>query len=118
MYQPAFVYDYTSISESGARWIVDHTDWQLIGLDYLSVTTWDDNTIGHQLMLGKVGHPCCNGVRRDSQPERVLAPACCLPQNLRLMRKQSASDQHAGYVARISTFHCRVLAEVADCAGS
>lgn len=54
MYKPEFVYDYTSISASGARWIVENTDWQLIGLDYLSVTTWDDNTIGHQLMLGKV----------------------------------------------------------------
>ena len=64
MYQPAFVYDFTSISESGARWIVDHTDWQLIGLDYLSVTTWDDNTIGHQLMLGKVDrHGCTHRVQ-------------------------------------------------------
>ena len=58
MYQPEFVYDYTSISESGARWIVENTGWQLVGLDYLSVNTWDDNTVGHQLMLGKVRCLC------------------------------------------------------------
>lgn len=51
--QPAFQSDYTSITTDGSQWLVDNTDWRLIGIDYLGVSTYDDCTPGHQIMLGK-----------------------------------------------------------------
>ena len=54
MHTTRFVPSYTSITESGARWIVANTSFTLVGLDYLGVATYEDNTIVHQLMLGKV----------------------------------------------------------------
>lgn len=55
----AFISDYTSITTDGSQWLIDHTDWHLIGIDYLGVSTYEDCTPGHQLMLGKVRHRVC-----------------------------------------------------------
>ena len=81
MYRPEFVSDFSSISASGAQWIVSNTGWQLIGLDYLSVTTYEDNTVGHQLMLGKVSScrdkpqkSCCFVCQHGN---RRLHSRCC-----------------------------------------
>ncbi|KAK9807178.1 hypothetical protein WJX73_004362 [Symbiochloris irregularis] len=53
LHKTAFHTDYTSISADGSAWLVKHTDWKLIGIDYLSVSTYEDNVEGHQIMLGK-----------------------------------------------------------------
>lgn len=54
MHQRAFDSSWTAFTADGARWLVDHTDIRLIGIDYLSVATMADLTGPHDIILGAV----------------------------------------------------------------
>ena len=54
MQQRAFDYSYTAFTADGAQWLVDNTDIQLIGIDYLSIAIHDDLTGPHDIVLGAV----------------------------------------------------------------
>lgn len=57
MHQRAFDSSWTAFTAGGARWLVDHTDIRLIGIDYLSVATMADLTGPHDIILGAVRAP-------------------------------------------------------------
>ncbi len=55
MKQRAFVTDYTSFTADGARWLVQHRpSVRLVGIDYLTVATYDDLKAPHEALLGSV----------------------------------------------------------------
>lgn len=43
--------DFCALSAAGARWCVDH-GLHLVGMDYLSATTYEDSLDGHRALLG------------------------------------------------------------------
>lgn len=55
MEQRQFVPDYTSLTADGAQWLVaKRPSVQLLGIDYLTVATYDDLKTPHEILLGKV----------------------------------------------------------------
>lgn len=54
MHQTPFVSDYTAMTEDGAQWILDHTDIQLVGIDYTSIAHYDDLKGPHLAFLPNV----------------------------------------------------------------
>ena len=55
MEQRSFVTDYTSFDAGGAAWLVaNRPDVQSIGIDYLTVATYDDLRTPHEVLLDKV----------------------------------------------------------------
>lgn len=54
----AFVPDYTSFTPAGAAWLVQHRpSVRLVGIDYLTVATYDDLKTPHEHLLGAVRLP-------------------------------------------------------------
>ncbi|CAA7407117.1 unnamed protein product [Spirodela intermedia] len=51
MLKKEFDSTYTGFTEDGAKWLVDNTDIKLIGIDYLSVATYDDLITSHLALL-------------------------------------------------------------------
>ncbi len=49
--ETAFVEQFTAIAADGAQWLVDH-GIRLVGIDYLSVGSFDDGVPTHQILLG------------------------------------------------------------------
>jgi len=49
----AFHSDYTALTPDGAQWLVDHTAVTLVGIDYLSIATYDQNKEGHLVLFTK-----------------------------------------------------------------
>jgi kynurenine formamidase len=54
MFQAAFDYSYTALTPDGARWLVEHTNVKLIGIDYLSIATYETCKEGHVILFHKV----------------------------------------------------------------
>lgn len=54
MEQRSFSTDYVSLTADGAQWLVVHRpSVQLLGIDYLTVATYDDLKTPHEILLGK-----------------------------------------------------------------
>ncbi|XP_042010429.1 cyclase-like protein 2 [Salvia splendens] len=51
MYKKAFDTSYVGFMNDGAQWLVDNTDIKLVGVDYLSVATFDDLLSCHLIFL-------------------------------------------------------------------
>ncbi|KAJ9159500.1 hypothetical protein P3X46_025006 [Hevea brasiliensis] len=51
MYQTEFDSNYVGIVKDGAQWIVENTDIKLVGIDFLSIATYDDAVPTHQALL-------------------------------------------------------------------
>ncbi|KAI4375970.1 hypothetical protein MLD38_013777 [Melastoma candidum] len=81
MYKTAFDASYTGFTRDGARWLVDNTDIKLVGLDYLSVATYDDLIPSHLEFLESREIILVEGLKLDE----VLAglyTVHCLPLRL------------------------------------
>lgn len=55
MFQTAFDTSYTAMDLSGAKWITQHTDVKLVGIDYLSIAVFDNTKDPHVTLFQKVG---------------------------------------------------------------
>ncbi|KAJ9175265.1 hypothetical protein P3X46_013836 [Hevea brasiliensis] len=51
MHQSEFHSDYVGIMKDGAEWIVDNTNIKLVGIDYLSIASYNDAVPTHQALL-------------------------------------------------------------------
>ncbi|KAK8636454.1 hypothetical protein V6N13_124200 [Hibiscus sabdariffa] len=51
MHKTEFASDFTGFKKDGAQWLVDNTDIKLVGLDYLSVSAYDDAAPTHHIFL-------------------------------------------------------------------
>ncbi|KAK8659764.1 hypothetical protein V6N13_029958 [Hibiscus sabdariffa] len=51
MHKTEFTSDFTGFKKDGAQWLVDNTDIKLVGLDYLSVSAYDDASPTHHIFL-------------------------------------------------------------------
>ncbi|KAJ9705122.1 hypothetical protein PVL29_003256 [Vitis rotundifolia] len=47
MFKKEFESDYAGFTEDGARWLVENTDIKLVGIDYVSVATYDHIVSAH-----------------------------------------------------------------------
>ena len=52
MFKTEFAEDYVGLDESGARYIVEHTSLKLVGIDYLSIASFEHLRGGHRVLLG------------------------------------------------------------------
>ena len=50
MYQTPFRSNYTALTESGADWVVKH-GIKFVGIDYLSIATYEDLTPAHKSLM-------------------------------------------------------------------
>eukprot|EP00877_Chromochloris_zofingiensis_P013652 jgi/Chrzof1/8540/Cz03g14260.t1 len=53
MFQTAFDTSYTAMDLSGAKWITQHTDVKLVGIDYLSIAVFDNTKDPHVTLFQK-----------------------------------------------------------------
>ncbi|KAK9806279.1 hypothetical protein WJX72_008411 [[Myrmecia] bisecta] len=53
LFKPAFDPSYTAMDKEGAEWLVGHTDVQLVGIDYVSIAVFEDQTGPHRVLLGE-----------------------------------------------------------------
>ncbi|XP_043711902.1 cyclase-like protein 2 [Telopea speciosissima] len=51
MWQKEFDSSYAGFMKDGAKWLVENTDIKLVGIDYLSVATYDDLASAHYVFL-------------------------------------------------------------------
>ncbi|KAI3950669.1 hypothetical protein MKW92_053709 [Papaver armeniacum] len=51
MYKNQFDTSFVGFTQDGAQWLKDHTDIKMVGVDYLSVASWDDNVSAHLVFL-------------------------------------------------------------------
>ena len=49
--EDGFWEDYVAVTDAGARWLIAH-GVRLVGIDYLSISTYDDPVPPHQTLLG------------------------------------------------------------------
>ncbi|RVW49619.1 hypothetical protein CK203_076783 [Vitis vinifera] len=68
MFKKEFESDYAGFTEDGARWLVENTDIKLVGIDYVSVATYDHIVSAHLPFLE--GRPPNCALLVD---ERILA---------------------------------------------
>ena len=81
MHRRAFDYSYQAFTADGARWLVDHTDIALVGIDYLSIAVHDDLSGPHDIILGAVRlcpvRSMCRQINVLAVRCRVIRPGCC-----------------------------------------
>ena len=53
MWKKEFDSSYVGFMEDGAQWLIDNTDIQLVGVDYLSVGAYDECIPAHLVFLDK-----------------------------------------------------------------
>ena len=61
MYQTAFETNYTALTETGADWVVQH-GIKFVGIDYLSIATFEELAPAHQSLMRVVRSQLCTGV--------------------------------------------------------
>lgn len=54
MHEKAFIPDYTSMTSSGAEWVVNKSDIHLVGIDYTSIAVYEDLKGPHLTLLPNV----------------------------------------------------------------
>ena len=61
MSKRAFDPSYTGFTADGAKYLAEETNVKTIGIDYLSVATYEENAAAHVHLLKKVGATgrCC-----------------------------------------------------------
>ncbi|KAJ7566408.1 hypothetical protein O6H91_02G101300 [Diphasiastrum complanatum] len=53
MWRTNFESSFSGFTKDGAQWLVDHTSIKLVGLDYLSVATYEEAAETHRILLRK-----------------------------------------------------------------
>lgn len=77
--ETAFQPDFVAVTEDGARWLVKH-DFQLVGVDYLSVAPFSDPIPTHRVLL-RAGIAIVEGLDLSAVP-RGFYDLYCLPLKL------------------------------------
>ncbi|KAG8650796.1 cyclase-like protein 2 [Manihot esculenta] len=78
MYTRKFHSDYVGIVKDGASWIVDNTNITLVGIDYLSIATYDDAVPTHQTLLKSRKIVIVEGLKLNKVPAGIY-DLHCLP---------------------------------------
>mmetsp|Transcript_9242 Transcript_9242/g.16281 ORF Transcript_9242/g.16281 Transcript_9242/m.16281 type:complete len:280 (+) Transcript_9242:109-948(+) len=53
MHNPVFESDYVGFTGDGARYLADHTNVKVVGIDGLSIAAYDENVAGHRALFFK-----------------------------------------------------------------
>lgn len=77
--ETGFQTDFVAVTEDGARWLVEH-GIQLVGVDYLSVSPYDDSVPTHTVLL-QAGVVVVEGLNLSQVP-RGFYDLYCLPLKL------------------------------------
>ncbi|CAN1802872.1 Cyclase-like protein 2 [Linum perenne] len=81
MYNKAFDSSFAGFTNDGAKWLVDNTDIKLVGLDYLSVATFDDAEPTHLTFLKNRDIILVEGLKLEIV-EAGMYDLHCLPMRL------------------------------------
>jgi len=81
MFKKEFDSSFTGFVEDGAKWLVENTDIQLVGLDYLSVAAYTDGAPVHHVFLKSREIILVEGLKLDNV-KAGLYQVSCLPLRL------------------------------------
>ncbi|CAI0445758.1 unnamed protein product [Linum tenue] len=81
MFQKEFDTSFVAFKADGAKWLVENTDIKFVGLDYLSVATYDDGGSSHLTFLKNRDIILVEGLKLDNI-EAGLYDVHCLPMRL------------------------------------
>ncbi|KAI3911873.1 hypothetical protein MKW92_026134 [Papaver armeniacum] len=82
MYKSHFDTSYVGFTQDGAQWLKDHTDIKMVGVDYLSVASWDDNVSAHLVFLEGRDIIIVEGLKLDGIDAGLYSSVHCLPLRL------------------------------------
>lgn len=81
MWKSKFDTSFVGFMEDGAKWLVENTDIQLVGVDYLSVAAWDDLLPSHYVFLKSTKIILVEGLKLDDIEPGIYS-VHCLPLRL------------------------------------
>ncbi|KAL5714036.1 Cyclase-like protein 3 [Ranunculus cassubicifolius] len=81
MWNSEFDTSFVGFMEDGAKWLVENTDIQLVGIDYLSVAAWDDLLPTHYVLLQSKEIIIVEGLKLDDIIRGIYS-VHCLPLRL------------------------------------
>ncbi|KAI3957587.1 hypothetical protein MKW92_027751 [Papaver armeniacum] len=82
MYKNQFDTSFVGFTLDGAQWLKDHTDIKMVGVDYLSVASWDDNVSAHLVFLEGRDIIIVEGLKLDGIDAGLYSSVHCLPLRL------------------------------------
>ncbi|KAI3889993.1 hypothetical protein MKX03_025734 [Papaver bracteatum] len=82
MYKNQFDTSFVGFTKDGAQWLKDHTDIKMVGVDYLSVASWDDNVSAHLVFLEGRDIIIVEGLKLDGIDAGLYSSVHCLPLRL------------------------------------
>lgn len=87
MFKKEFDTSYVGFKEDGAKWLVENTDIKLVGIDYLSVASYDHSVQSHLVFLESREIILVEGLKLDDVPAGIYT-INCLP--LRLVGSEAS----------------------------
>ncbi|KAL9238315.1 hypothetical protein vseg_012750 [Gypsophila vaccaria] len=81
MFQKEFDSSYVGFEKDGAQWLIDNTDIQLVGIDYLSAASFDHLEASHLVFLESREIILVEGLKLDDVPAGMYN-VHCLPLRL------------------------------------
>ncbi|KAK7390941.1 hypothetical protein VNO78_19157 [Psophocarpus tetragonolobus] len=87
MFKKEFDTSYVGFKEDGAKWLVENTDIKLVGVDYLSVASYDHSIPSHLVFLESREIILVEGLKLDDVPAGIYT-LNCLP--LRLVHSEAS----------------------------
>lgn len=81
MFKKEFDSSYVGLTTDGTKWLLDNTDIKLVGIDYLSVSAFDDSLPSHLLFLERRDIILLEGLKLDDIQPGIYS-VHCLPLRL------------------------------------
>ncbi|KAF1880759.1 hypothetical protein Lal_00011818 [Lupinus albus] len=76
MFKKEFDSSYVGFKEDGAKWLVENTDIKLVGVDYLSVASYDHSVESHLVFLKSREIILVEGLKLDDVPAGIYSLRC------------------------------------------